>query len=123
MKPDGTRLFVNSIDKLYEYDISPSYNWNNLTKLNERVIKPPSLTDVGDIFFKPDGTVFYLICASVILSFPLGTPWDINTFGNPSSLNSGKLIAGFGMFISDDGRKMITTGNNAASNLAQWGYQ
>ena len=62
-----------------------------------------------DIFFKPDGTEFFVCGASVntVKAYTCSTPWDTSTFSVNSSKDGPTLSEDLnGLFFNDDGTKM-----------------
>lgn len=81
-KPDGTKLFISggSTARVYEYILSTA--WDISTASYDSFFSV-SGQDTGpdDIFFKPDGTKFYLAgdVGNDISQYSLSTAWDIST--------------------------------------------
>lgn len=69
-----------------------------------------------EIFFKPDGLKMFLLTATQLHQYTLSTAWDITTAGSLTTLTTAWDVSNLGLFISPDGTKLITSGNNAVVN-------
>lgn len=88
-KDDGTKFYVltedfdnNSNSSIYEFTMSTAWDINssNITYINKYKILPSSWT-YSNIFFKDDGTRFYLTDRNEydVFQYDLSTAWDITT--------------------------------------------
>jgi len=83
-KPDGTKLYIIGRlvpNAIFQYTLTTP--WDVGTAVYDIVsfpIAPPSSFS-RDLFFKPDGTLFYVVDNSLgkVLEFSLTTPWDMST--------------------------------------------
>lgn len=75
------------------------------------------LSDPTDLFFKPDGTVLYILRSSTVLQYPLSTAWDASTAGTYGLLSISSVeTAATGIVFSPDGSYMFVCGTAAAAN-------
>lgn len=70
----------------------------------------------NDVFFSPDGTKLFLALGNSFSRYILTTAWDTTTAGSGTSSAITWDSATYGMFISPDGTKLITSGSTAAVN-------
>jgi len=81
-KPDGTRMYVYGLsgNDVTQFNLSEPWNLDTaIARENSPVFD--SETQYGnEIFFKPDGTKFYLTTQnSTIHQYSLSTPWEVDT--------------------------------------------
>lgn len=123
-KPDGTMLFAicNANDRVYQYNLTTAWDLSTASTTADAAIDINAYEpDVRGIFFKPDGTEFYIIGASQqIKVFQLNNAWDLTggfSQGNGASLGSNNdMIDPRGLWFSKDGKKMFWI--SASSNDA-----
>ena len=74
----------------------------------------PQLTrwSAFDLFFKPDGTGFYIVepVAHKVHQYSLSTPWDILSSSYVDSYTINELGNTYGLFFKPDGTKMYVVG-------------
>ena len=112
-KPDGTKVyFIGSAkDILYEYNINRWYPTALVSLVSTINLATYELTITG-IFFKPDGTKFYIVgsAGDRVKGFNLTTPWAIATLSFAEQTDSlaarSNLIQD--VFFKPDGTKMYT---------------
>jgi len=115
-KSDGTKFYVtgNTNDAIYQYscgvawDISTAFYDNKAFSVTAQDLTPTSL------FFKPDGTKFYVAGASNqrVFQYSCVTAWDVSTASYDSKLfiTSGQETAPHGLFFKPDGTKFYVVG-------------
>jgi sugar lactone lactonase YvrE len=81
-KPDGTAMYIigQSGDDVNQYALSTAWDITTATYLQNFSVAAQELTPAG-VFFKPDGTVMYMLGASGddVNQYTLSTAWDIST--------------------------------------------
>ena len=79
---DGTKMYVSgqTNDRINQYNLSVA--WDISTASNVAIANTLAQTGVStDLFFKPDGTAFYLLddTLDTVFQYTVATPWDITT--------------------------------------------
>jgi len=103
-KPDGTRAWVledHTIDGIWQYDLSTPWDLSTAVQDSNRYTWTDGIPK--DIWFKPDGTQFYVLTSQNFIYYAtLSTPWDIT--GTVSGVSASDLIAfsGFEAFWFND---------------------
>ena len=115
-KPDGTKLFISgaSTDRVYEYLLSTA--WDISTASYDSFFSVSAQdSSPADIFFKPDGTKFYLVgsAGQDINQYSLGTAWDISTASFDSKTYSLSSVDpnNYSVCLTPDGTKLFTFGD------------
>lgn len=115
-KDDGTKMYIigNGLDRVREYDLSTawdistaSYSQDFNTRSNDG--------NPQDIFFKPDGTRFYIVGMQNdnVYEYALSTAWDISTASYTQSFDiSGQETNARGLTFKPDGTKMYLVGTD-----------
>ena len=113
-KDDGTKMYIigNSSDRVREYDLSTawdlstaSYSQDFNTRSNDG--------NPRDIFFKPDGTRFYIVGSQneKVYEYALSTAWDVSTTSYTQSFDiSSQETSASGLTFKPDGTKMYVLG-------------
>lgn len=114
-KPDGTKLYVtgSSEDNVKEYSLP--HPWSTFdSSLDYSLSVWAQETQPSALFFKPDGTKFFLIGfnSDSIHEYDLTTAWDLSTasFNNNEFSVSSQETNPEGLFFKTDGTKMYVTG-------------
>ena len=113
-KDDGTKMYVigNSSDRVREYDLSTA--WDISTALYSQDFNTRSIDgNPQDIFFKPDGTRFYIVGLQNdnVYEYALSTAWDVSTTSYTQSFDiSSQEGSGKGLTFKPDGTKMYVVG-------------
>lgn len=112
-KSDGTKMYALDYSGfgrgLYQYTLSTA--WDVSTISYDSVVFTDAAvtnTDKGNVFFKPDGTKFYIQSYSLdtITEYNCSTPWDISTgsaSGNSYNYSS-DISTSYSFSISNDGK-------------------
>jgi len=115
-KPDGTKMYVvgQGNDALYQYTLSTA--WDLSSASYDSVSFSLSTQDTGTlgVFFKPDGTKFYIAgnANNSVFEYNLSTAWDISTASystNSFSVTSQDATPA-GVFFREDGLRMFVVG-------------
>lgn len=113
-KPDGTKLFIASVnaDSIYQYSLSTAWDLSTASYDSVSFSIASQVDDASEIRFKPDGTKFFVVDAfsDKIYQYSLSTAWDISTASYDSvsfSVASQMASPVGGLEFSDDGSKMF----------------
>jgi len=118
-KPDGTKMYMigRVNDHVQEYNLAPAWDVSTATSLQSFNVGPQDINPRG-LFFKPDGTKFYIAGTSGgdVNEYNLSTAWDIST----ASYSRNFVTSSQDSFIVDiafkpDGTKMYMAGNTNRS--------
>ena len=112
-KSDGTKMYALDYSGygrgLYQYTLSTA--WDVSTISYDSVVFTDAAvtnTDKGNVFFKPDGTKFYIqsYASDTITEYNCSTPWDISTgSASGNSYNySPPISTSYSFSISNDGK-------------------
>jgi len=115
--PDGTKLHVvgNSTQTLYQYLLSTAWDLSTVTYTTNKSFSVATQADDSEgLFFKPDGTKFYITDDddNRIYQYDLSTAWDVSTASYPSKsyLVSSQDTHPTGVAFKTDGTKMYVVG-------------
>ncbi len=117
----GLRVYQSEAsgdDGVKEYTLTSPYDYDSRTGVKNFNIQPDVGTAHSDIFFKPDGTKFYVISPSTdkIHQYDMSTPWDLDTASYDAvtyttGITSPQALAftpdGLKLFIIDHGSDLI----------------
>ena len=81
-KPDGTRMYVYGLSNnlIYQFNLSDPWNLDTAIVRKQSPTFDSQTSYGNEIFFKPDGTKFYLTTQnSSIHQYSLSTPWEVDT--------------------------------------------
>lgn len=115
-KDDGTKMYIigSSSDRVREYTLSTA--WDISTSSYSQAFSTSSQDgNMADIFFKPDGTRFYLIgiANDTVYEYGLTSAWDVSTASFTQSFDvSAQEAAVRGVFFKPDGTKMYVIGSD-----------
>ena len=80
---NGTKFYVtgNTSDSVFEYDLSTAYDISTASYNSVSFSVSGQESNVRGVFFKPDGTKFYIIGngSNTIYQYALSTAWDLST--------------------------------------------
>lgn len=111
LKPDGTKLYIagRGGDDILEYDLSTAFDLSTAS-YNQNFSIASQDGNVQGIFFKPDGTKFYMCGTNndTFHLYDLSTAWDISTasvtIANRGPMNS--VLDPQSVFYKPDGTAM-----------------
>jgi sugar lactone lactonase YvrE len=104
-RPDGTKMYVtgSASDAIQEYNLSVAWDISTTSHLQSFSVSAQQTTPTG-LFFKPDGTKFYIGGeSSSIHEYSLGTAWDISTSSYVQNFSAARSK---GVFFKPDGSKL-----------------
>lgn len=118
-KPDGTKMYINgtSNDDVHQYSLSTPWDISTASQDFLGTIYAQNL-NTRDLFFKPDGTVLFLVDANSIRAVTLNTAWDISSGKVSTSAATQLTSLGMGsndvvaMYFKDDGTKLYAAEND-----------
>ena len=115
-KPDGTTFYVIGVasDSVLQYSCSTAWNINTASYDNKSFnVNAQDGSPVG-LFFKPDGTKFYMIgiATDAIYQYSCSTAWDVSTasYDSKSFSVTTQETNPQGLFFKDDGTKFYIVG-------------
>ena len=113
-KPDGTKMYVlgDTVPDVNEYDLSTPWDISTASSKQDFNVSAQG-SDVGGLFFKPDGTKMYVVGGSNdnVNEYDLSAPWDISTASFKQLFNvTTQETAPTGLFLKPDGAKMYVAG-------------
>lgn len=100
ISPDGKKLYMadSNNDLIYQYTMRTPWDINTMNYDNVSFYVGFQETSIGGMYFKPDGTAFYINSTSStgnIYQYSMSTPWDLTTAG---------YTGNFGTVINPSGR-------------------
>ena len=102
LRNDGRYAYATVGVRLRQYEIDPPFT-GTITEVNV----DESLVNAERLWFKPDGTRFFLtgpVSTATISTFDLTTPWDISTASDASkNLTLAADVTNIGFILSEDG--------------------
>lgn len=108
-KPDGTKMYVlgSGSARINEYNLSTAWNISSASFLQFFSVSTQDSTPNG-IFFKPDGTAFYItgLANKLVYEYSVSTPWDISTSTYVRSFLPTIRDSITDLFFKPDGTKM-----------------
>ena len=82
-KNDGTKFYIigGSNDAVYQYSCSTAWDVSTASYDSKSFIIGTQESSLAGLFFKPDGTKFYVIGTTndTVYQYSLLTPWDVST--------------------------------------------
>jgi sugar lactone lactonase YvrE len=82
-KPDGLSMFIigQTNDRVFQYDLTVAWDISTATYSTKFVSVASQETVPTGLWFKPDGTVMYVIGSSsdTVFQYDLATAWDVST--------------------------------------------
>ena len=119
LKGDGDRFYTTgySSDRITEWNMSTPFDIGTAT-LGERYYFGSQDVAPHDIFFKPDGTKFYMLGngTDTVYEYSCSTAWDVSTASHSSANKKvTSLRNSFGMFFKPDGTEMYLAGDYRVS--------
>ena len=116
-KTDGTKMYIVGLsnDSVYQYSLSTAYDVSTSSYDSVSFSVASQEINPRGLFFKPDGTKFYLIGNSndTVFQYSLSTAWDLSTASYDSVSFSVTSQDGFptGLTFKPDGLKMYIIGD------------
>jgi sugar lactone lactonase YvrE len=118
-KPDGTKFYIvgQTNDTVYQYSCSTAWDVSTASYDSKSFSVTTQETNPNDVFFKPDGTKFYVIGTGndTVYQYSCATAWDISTasYDSKSFSIAGQENVPTGLFFKPDGTKFYIVGNTA----------
>ncbi len=115
-KSDGTKLYVvgTGINTVVEFSLSTAWDVSTNNGAGGTFYVGGQDTGPSDIFFKSDGTKFYVlgITNDTVYQYSCSTAWDVSTASYDSkSFSVGtQELSGLGLFFKSDGTKFYIVG-------------
>lgn len=118
-KSDGTKLYVVGWDgdAVFQYGLTTAYDISTASYDSVSFSFASQDTVAGSIYFKPDGTKFYILGAAndTVFQYSMTTAWDVSTasYDSVSFSFSSQETNPYGLLFNSDGTKMFVTGNTS----------
>jgi sugar lactone lactonase YvrE len=133
-KPDGTKFYiVGTINRtVYQYTCATAWDVSTASYDNKSFSVTNQETIPNGLFFKSDGTKFYIVGAAsdTVYQYSCGTAWDVGTASYDTRLFSvaSQETSPQGLFFKPDGTKFYIVGtiNDTVyqySTVAAWEIQ
>lgn len=122
-KPDGMKMYVigNNQDKINEFNLSVAWDISTAVNTTDFYVGDKD-TEPKGLFFKPDGTKFYISgpTSDKIFEYDLSIAWDITSavYLREKSISTKETIS-TGVFFKPDGTKMYISGDSGDS-IDEW---
>lgn len=116
-KSDGTKLYVVGWDGdvVFQYGLTTAYDISTASYDSVSFSFASQDTVASSIYFKPDGTKFYIMGAinDAVFQYSMTTAWDVSTasYDSVSFSFSSQETNPYGLLFNSDGTKMFVTGN------------
>jgi sugar lactone lactonase YvrE len=120
-KPDGTKFYIagGSNRTIYQYSCSTAWDVSTGAYDSKSFNITAQETNIRALFFKPDGTKFYIVGISndTVYQYSCSTAWDISTAFYESKLFSvnAQEVTPQAVFFKDDGTKFYIVGQGSDS--------
>ena len=123
-KPDGNKVYVVGAanDRVYEYNLATSWDISTASYLQLFSVAAQDTLPQG-LFFKPDGTKFYITGAvnDRIYEYNLSVLWDISTASYLQFFSmTQQTNVPAGLFFKPNGTKVYIT--DTGINASMWSY-
>jgi sugar lactone lactonase YvrE len=110
-KPDGTKMYFSGItsDAIQWYNLSTPWDITSGSLDAQNFSIASQGSNIGDMFFKPDGTRFYWVDTTLgtVFEYNLSTAWDIMSASYSRSYDARAVVANPQAFtFKPDGTKM-----------------
>jgi len=115
-KPDGTKFYMIGIstDAIYQYSCSTAWDVSTASYDSKSFSVVTQENDSRGVFFKPDGTQFYVVGVTndTVFQYSCSTAWDISTasYTGKSFSVATQDSAPSALFFKDDGTKFYMIG-------------
>ena len=118
-KTDGTKMYIcgQNGDDVNEYDLSTAWDVETASLNQTQSVNSEDSTP-HSIFFKSDGTAFYMSGSTddEVNQYSLSTPWDVSTLSFDQNFSvSANETNPEGLDFKTDGTKMYICGNGSDS--------
>lgn len=116
-KSDGTKLYVVGWDgdAVFQYGLTTAYDISTASYDSVSFSFASQDTVASSIYFKPDGTKFYIMGAinDAVFQYSMTTAWDVSTasYDSVSFSFSSQETNPYGLLFNSNGTKMFVTGN------------
>jgi len=116
-KPDGLSMFImgGTNDTVFQYTLSSAFDISTASYASKSFSVASQETTPTGLWFKPDGTVMYVIGTTndTVFQYNLGTAWDVSTasYASISFSVTTQESSPAQVNLSADGTKMWVTGS------------
>ena len=115
-KSDGTKFYIlgDNNNVIYQYSCATAWDVSTAYYDNKAFSPANQETSLYGLFFKPDGTKFYVVGTANqrVYQYTCATAWDVSTasYDNKSFLVSSQDTLPAALFFKSDGTKFYVTG-------------
>lgn len=116
-KPDGLSMYImgGNNDTVYQYTLSSAWDISTASYASKSFSVTTQEANPAGLWFKPDGTVMYVIgtSADTVFQYNLGTAWDVSTasYASISFSVASQESSPLQVNLSADGLTMWITGS------------
>ena len=116
-KSDGTKMYIigDTLDSVIEFTLSTAWDVSTNNGAGGMFYVGGQDSNTGDIFFKPDGTTFYMVgfTNDTVYQYSCATAWDVSTasYASKSFSVGTQDLTPLGLFFKPDGTKFYVVGN------------
>jgi sugar lactone lactonase YvrE len=120
-KPDGTKFYVagSTGDAIFQYTCSTPWDLTTASYDNISFAVEAQESDLRGVYFKPDGTKFYIIgpTSDSVFQYTCSTAWDISTasYDGVSFSVNGQDPSSRDLTFKPDGTKFYMVGSSSNS--------
>ena len=125
-KPDGTKMYAvgSGMDRVSEYALSTAWDISTTSYNNAYVSVGSQESSPKGMFWKPDGTAFYIIGYSqeTVYRYNLTTAWDVSTasYANQSFTVTSQATVPRAIEFNPTGTKMFIGDDTNGNTSAPW---
>jgi sugar lactone lactonase YvrE len=116
-KSDGTKFYIvgNINDTVYQYSCATAWDISTASYDTKSFSIAAQETNPQTLFFKPDGTTFYIVGSAndTVFQYSCATAWDVSTasYATKSFSVAGQETTPNGLFFKSDGTKFYIVGS------------
>ena len=124
-KPDGTTMYIGGVtsDTVFQYTLSTAWDVSTASYASKSFSVLTQESAPTGLFFKPDGTVMYVLGAAndTVFQYNLSTAWDISTASYASISLSviAQAASPTGLFINSTGTTLYVA-DNSTNRVSQF---
>ncbi len=116
---DGTKFYIvgSTNDTVYQYSCATAWDVSTASFVNKSFYVGIQETQVTGLFFKSDGTKFYIVGLTndTVYQYSCSTAWDVSTasYDSKSFSVSAQETSPHGLFFKSDGTKFYVVGSTS----------
>ena len=118
-KDNGTKFYIvgSTTDTVYQYSCATAWDVSTASYDTKSFSVSAQATDPQEIFFKSDGTKFYILTtagsvSNSVIQYSCATAWDVSTgsYDSRSFSVAGQETDASGLFFKSDGTRLYVAG-------------